>query len=223
MPGRSVPLISGEIYHVFNRGIDHGITFSAEIDFQRAVQALFFYQHSKLTIRLSRFLEYLPSKRAEFLSSVALGGHLVKVLCFCLMPNHFHLLVRQEADGGISKFLGNFLNSYTRFFNTIHRRDGSLFLDQFKAVRIETAEQLIHVSRYIHLNPLSGGVVKNLNDLFTYPWSSLGNYLDGAEGGVVDTGQVLSFFSNREKYRQFVIDNADHQRQLSQIKHLLFE
>src|SRR3989344_1888146 len=156
MPGRTLPLVTEEIYHVFNRGIDHRPTFITKKEYQRALLSIKFYRFVQPPIRLSRFL--LLEKEKQALMWKALGGseRLVDVICFCLMPNHFHFLLKQKKDNGISKFLSNFQNSYTRFFNTKNQRDGPLFLNQFKAVRIQTDEQLVHVSRYIHLNPYTG-------------------------------------------------------------------
>ena len=76
----------------------------------------------------------------------------MEIICYCLMPNHLHLLLRQLMDGGISKFMSNFANSYTRYFNTKSKRKGPVFEGKFKAKRIETDEQLLHLSRHIHLN-----------------------------------------------------------------------
>lgn len=146
---------------------------------------------------------------------------LVSIIGFCLMPNHFHLLLRQETDGAISKYLSNFQNSYTRYFNISNERDGSLFMDQFKAVRIESEAQLVHVSRYIHLNPHTAFLTKTEKELELYPWSSFREYLNG--GVIVESEIVLGLFAGRESYRKFVFDNADYQRKLKMIEHLAFE
>lgn len=144
-------------------------------------------------------------------------------MCYCLMPNHFHFLLRQEVDGGISKFLGLFQNSYTRYFNTKNDRVGQLFLDTFKNVLVEKEEQLLHLSRYIHLNPYSSKVVENLNDLYKYEWSSLGEYIGGSEDYICEKDMVLSSFKTKESYKKFVSDRAEFQRELKQIENLLIE
>ncbi|MEK7064128.1 MAG: transposase [Patescibacteria group bacterium] len=222
MPGRLEPLITGEFYHVFNRGINHGVTFLTDQNYLRAIQTLLFYRYSDLPIRLSRFLDYTPTRQVEFISLLGNFECEVKILCYCMMPNHFHLLLRQEKDGGISKFLGNFQNSYTRYFNTMNKRDGSLFLDQFKAKVVGSQEELIHVSRYIHLNPYTGFVVKSAEELFSYSWSSVSEYLGKGSSGI-DTRQVLGSFRDRDEYRQFVYGNLEYQRDLGLIKHLFFD
>lgn len=222
MPGRIVPLVTDEIYHVFNRGIDRRPTFTVRKEYSRAIEAIEFYRIEKPPIRLSQFLSFSPERQNEVLNKLESSGKLVQIFCYCLMPNHFHLLLKQIKNNGISKFLSNYQNSYTRYFNTKHSRDGSLFLDQFKGVRIETDEQLLHVSRYIHLNPYTSFVVKSLAELEQYPWSSFPEYLSDQEG-FVDKRFILDFFKNKEAYKQFVFDQADYQRKLDKIKHLIFE
>ena len=84
------------------------------------------------------------------------------------MPNHFHLLLKQTIDNGISHFLSKFTNSYTKYFNTKYNRVGPVFQGVFKSVHIESDEQLMHLSRYIHLNPVVSAVVEKQN-LLSYP------------------------------------------------------
>lgn len=222
MPVRKIPLVAGEVYHVFNRGIARQPTFTDLREFSRAMKIVEFYQLDSPPVKLSRYLtlprdiQDLITKRLQELPK------LVSILSLCLMQNHFHFLLRQLTENGISKFLSQFQNSYTRYFNTKHERDGALFLDEFKAVRIETNEQLIHVSRYIHLNPYSSFVVKTLDDLLNYPWSSLPAYLVG-KSKIYDTELIMSNFKNTESYKKFVLDQADYQRKLESIKHLLID
>jgi putative transposase len=118
--------------------------------------------------------------------------------------------------------MSNFQNSYTRYFNKRHKRDGSLFLDQFKAVRVVSEQQLLHLSRYIHLNPYSSYVVKNFLELENYQWSSFPEYL-GEKSGFCTTEVILSYFVSREKYKNFVLNQADYQRGLEIVKHLMFD
>lgn len=223
MPGRLQPLVTNEIYHVFNRGIDHRLTFLNKREFQRAMNTLGFYQFTSPPMRLSKFLRLASSERERIIQQLLERKEkLIEFLAFCLMPNHFHFLLRQAAGGGISKFMAKFQNSFTRYFNTRHERVGPLFLDQFKAIRIEREEQLLHVSRYIHLNPYSSFTVKNLEELENFRWSSLPEYL-GSNEGICDKEIILSFFKSKVQYKQFILDQADYQRGLEKIKHLILE
>lgn len=222
MPGRITPFVNGEVYHIFNRGIDRRPTFTGRKECRRAIDAIAFYRFLKPPLSLSKFLRLESEKQNDVLDILIQSDKLIEILCYCLMPNHFHFLLRQTKNQGISKFLSNLQNSYTRYFNIRHERDGSLFLDQFKAVRVETDEQLIHVSRYIHLNPHTGYVVKTLDELEQYPWSSFPDYLQG-KGEFVDVQFILSFFGSTQEYKKFVFDQADYQGRLKEIEYLLFE
>lgn len=221
MPGRTTPLVTNEVYHVFNRGINRQPTFTNKREYQRAAESIRFYRFSP-ALSLSKFLRLENEKQHDALQLLEKHEPLVRIFCYCLMPNHFHLLVKQAVDKGIAKFLSNLQNSYTRYFNTKHERDGALFLDQFKAVRIETDDQLLHVSRYIHLNPYTGYVVGSFTNLEKYSWSSLQDYFKN-HGTFVETDFILGFFRDRNDYRQFVFDQADYQRSLKEIEHLMFE
>jgi putative transposase len=165
----------------------------------------------------------LPENQRKDLISELWGkkGKLVEIISFALLPNHFHLLLRQSADNGISTFMRLAINSWTRYFNTKHNRPGALFQGVFKAVHIETDEQLIHLSRYIHLNPLLAFVVKE-KDFLSYPWSSLSDYING-KSSFVDLDTVLSYFPSLETYRKFVCNQIDYARELEKIKHLTIE
>lgn len=222
MPGRVLPLVTKQIYHVFNRGINRCPTFTSKKEYLRALNSIKYYQNVNPPISLSKYLNRGTEKKGEIFQLITKKEKLITLFCFCLMPNHFHLLLKQEKDRGISKFMSNFQNSYTRYFNIKNNRDGSLFLDQFKAVRIETDEQLIYVSRYIHLNPHTNFVVNSINDLENYPWSSLSAYIKN-DAALVNKEQIMSNFKNGDDYRKFVTDQADYQRRLKEIRHLLFD
>lgn len=223
MPVRKVPLVEGQIYHVFNKSIDEKPIFVEKRDNQRVLDALWYYRFKQVPLRLSYFLSWPGERRGRWLERFRdEAGLLVKIISFVLMPNHFHLLLEQVAKDGISKFLSQLQNSYTRFFNTKKRRKGHLFLGQFKAIRMENEEQFIHTSRYIHLNPYTSFVVKKIDDLLTYPWSSFPEYL-GQRDGFCTKESILSGFGSTASYRRFVFDQADYQRELQKIKHLTFE
>lgn len=222
MPGRKIPLITTEIYHVFNRGNNRQQTFVTKKDYERAIISIAYYRFRNSPLKLSHFLRLEDKKRQEFFQRLIHHEKHIEIVCHCFMPNHYHFLLKQINDNGISKFIANFQNSYTRYFNTRHERDGSLFLDQFKAVRIETDDQLIHVSRYIHLNPYTGFVVKSLEKLERYPWSSLSDYLYERES-FVEKESVLGMFRTAKAYKNFVFDQADYQRRLKEIEHLIVE
>lgn len=135
------------------------------------------------------------------------------------MPNHFHLLVKQTEENGISKFMAKFTNSYTKYFNTRYQRIGPLVQGVFKAVHVETDEQFIHLSRYIHLNPITGFLVKP-DELQAYPWSSYPNYLENPND---DQKEIMNFFKSSNKYKEFVLAQIDHAKKLKEIEYLTID
>lgn len=223
MPGRNVPFFTDQIYHVFNRGIDKRPTFTDKREYNRAVNSMHYYTYLKPLRKYSYFLDLSNDEQKKYLAAITDSKKLVEILAFCLMPNHFHLLLKQLSENGISKFMNNFLNSYTRYFNTKHVRIGSLFLNQFKAVRVENDEQLIHVTRYIHLNPITSFLVKDFDKLKKYNWSSLSEYLYPQEVKFTSTKFFLDFFSKNNTYEDFVKNQIDYQKSLRLINHLVLE
>lgn len=222
MPMRSTPLVNGEYYHVYNRGVASQITYSVIKDYDRFLLSLSYYRFNNLPFKLSRFLQIPKGEREDvFLNITTTNDKLVELVAFCLMPNHFHILLQQRLKNGTSKFVKQIADSYTRFFNTKYDRVGPLFQGAFKAVHIENDEQLLHVSRYIHLNPLVSYVVKE-NDFLSYPWSSL-KYFTSELTGIVDPQPILAHFKTRLDYLKFVQDQADYGKQLERIKHLTLE
>lgn len=138
------------------------------------------------------------------------------------MPNHFHFLLRQSTEKGISVFISNITNAFTRYFNTKHKRAGPLFEGVFKAVHIESEEQLIHVSRYIHLNPVASSIIHD-DELEGYRWSSYPEYLVTSPEEITQKELILDMFKSVEVYRAFVNNQIDYAKQLDVIKHLILE
>lgn len=222
MPLRSTPLVTGEFYHVYNRGIARQPVFLSKRDYERFILTLSYYRFLNPPVKLSRLLQLSEGIRKDYIAGLeGKGEKLANIVSFVLMPNHFHLLLKQTTDNGISTFMRLAINSWTRYFNTKHSRPGALFQGAFKAVHIETDEQLIHLSRYIHLNPLVSYVVKEKNFL-SYPWSSLPDYL-GGKSPLVELEIILSQFSSPSAYQKFVMDQADYAKKLAEIKYLTFK
>lgn len=215
MPYRTVPLVTGEFYHIYNRGLEKQTVFSNKRDHAFFMQALSYYQieNPKPKFSLYKVSKVFPVDQTK---------KMVDVICYCLMPNHFHLLLRQVRDNGISELLRKFIHSYTNYRNLKYNRQGPVFQGMFKAVRVESDEQLTHVSRYIHLNPLVANLVSKQNFSF-YPWSSYPVYLDLVKNENIAKDEILYFFKNPKDYEKFVLDQADYGMQLEQIKHLILD
>lgn len=222
---RKHPLRPGNIYHIFNRGVASQLLFSDKRDYQRFCDLIGFYRFVSPRIRFSFYnrLE-LENKNVFMKALLEKGQKQVLIYVFCLLPNHFHFLLKEIMEGGIRKFISNLQNSYARYFNTKNKRKGALFQEMFKAVRIETDEQFLHVSRYIHLNPYSNFFVKEAKDLLNYPWSSFLNYLEQEKNHpFLDKEFLNSYYSSPDKLRSFTFDNADYQKKLKEIEYFLIE
>ena len=175
---------NGSFYHIYNRG-------------NRKQQIFLNYKDYE------RFLDKVLEYKKKFN---------ISIVAFCLMPNHFHFLIQQLSSNTISKFFSDLCNSYSKYFNTKYETVGSLYQGRFKAKKVDKDEYLIHVSRYIHLNPVElFGPSKNLIDnLFDYKWSSLQSYLTPIKNQIVDTDTILNYFSKKnpvEDYKKFVVSN----------------
>ncbi|MFQ5452512.1 MAG: transposase, partial [Candidatus Paceibacterota bacterium] len=146
---------------------------------------------------------------------------LVRVLAYTIMPNHFHFLLRQEKEGGIQTFMQKLSNSFSHYYNTVNNSRGPVFEGTFEAVRIETEKQLLHVSRYIHLNAVTAHLVDEPRN---YEFSSYGLYVSqerANKNSWIDTSIIMSYFKTSKHHQKFVIDNKDYQRRLHEIKHLI--
>ena len=221
---RKIFLAKDEIYHIFNRGVEKRSTFTDKREHQRALMTTDFYRFKNpvSSLSLAQVLDLNSEKRELFLTQLKeRGRELVEIICYCLMPNHFHFLLKQKEKDGIKIFLSNFSNSYTRYFNTKHERVGPLFQGIFKAVRVEDDEQLMHVSRYIHLNPFTSFVVPE-SKLEDYKWSSLPEFF-GTKEGFCKKEIVLDLFSSISGYKKYVFDQADYIEKLEAVSSLMLE
>ena len=136
------------------------------------------------------------------------------------MPTHIHLVLRQLKDNGISKFMSNILNSYSRYFNLKHNRKGPLWEGRFKKIMVENDDQLLHLTRYIHLNPVTAYLVNRPEDWFA---SSYHEYIMSVvqENRLCNCTYTLD--TNPTSYKRFVEDNISYQRELAKIKHLAMD
>jgi len=133
------------------------------------------------------------------------------------MPTHFHFTLRQDSENGVKKFLTKISSSLSHYLNLKEELRGPIFESTFKAVLIESNEQLLHLSRYIHLNPVSSGLVKRPED---YQFSSYRTYLGLDKIKWVDPSMVLDQFSSIKQYKEFVENNMEYQKSLEKLKYI---
>ena len=223
MPGRDIQLINDQYYHVFNRGVNSQKIFNCERDYFQFIDRIKYYRNNNLSNSYSNVINLPLQIRGELLNKIDNSRDLlVDIIAYCLIPNHFHFLLKQRIENGISRFTANLSNSYTRYYNIKHKRIGPILQGKFKAVEVLSDEQILHLSRYIHLNPFSSGVVKNTQDLLKYPYSSLPEYLS-SQKGICQTSIVTGQFGDKTSYRKFVTDQADYQKNIQIIKKEILE
>lgn len=188
-------------YHVYNRGVENRRIFEEAEDYKKFLYYLKIYLTPVDLLRKEN-----PLLRANLVS-----GNLseqIDLLAFCLMPNHFHLLIKQKTKDGVTKLMRQLATAYSMYFNKKYERIGPLFQGIFKACRIPNSEYLLHLSKYIHQNPQERGV--SLSD---FPWSSYGAYIKQNSDPWVKPEEILQYFKKENpnsNYENFA-ETKDHQ------------
>lgn len=208
MPAKNIikTYVEGGYYHIYNRGIEKRIIFEDEMDYKTFLK----YLKEALSV---------PLEPKRFRKITLQGGTLlinprpvknfkdsIDLLAYCLMPNHFHLLIKQNSKNDINRFMQSVITRYSMYFNKKYRRVGKLFQGHYKAVLVPEENYLLHLSRYIHLNPSE--YTKNLESAY----SSYAEYLGIRKASWINPGVILSFFNqatndfhkNINTYKNFV-------------------
>lgn len=179
---RKTPFAIDEWYHCYNRGVDKRITFEDEADYCRFLEQLYLANTGTPLRR-----DDIGTRDFEEILKLPRDGTLVAVGAFCLMPNHFHLVLKEIVEGGITKFMQKLGTAYTMYFNGRYERTGNLFVKPFRSRHIDTDRYFQYLINYLHCNPAElyepkwkTGDVENIEilteKLITYPYSSLGAY-----------------------------------------------
>lgn len=200
----------GEIYHIYNRGNNKEKIFFDNQDYRafifRLGLALGFSQ-KKLS---ENSLMYFPKSRIRINSK----PNIFKLHSFCLMPNHFHLLVKQTTDTPISNLILKLCTSYSMYFNKKYKRVGNVFQDCFKSVLVKSNPQLMWNSAYIHMNPVEGKLV---NDPKDYEWSSYKDFIDKRNFVFVSKDLIPVIFTNKEIFIKETCKNIQQESDASRV------
>lgn len=175
MAKRKTVFVQGHDYHIYNRGANRGLIFREEANY------------TYLLDLIGKVLDDLD----------------VSILAYCLMPNHYHFLLRQNGEQSISAFMQRVFNAYTKAFNKRYNRSGTLFEGPFKAIHVDSDAYLIHLCRYIHRNPIDTEppLVARLED---WPFSNYPEWMGLRSGKMVDRTVVESLLSSVRDYEVFV-------------------
>jgi len=186
-------------YHVYARGLS---------------KQPIFHETSDYTYFLHLFSRYLSKRTSISTTGVPYPNYRsnIELLSYCLMTNHFHILLYQQNSGAMSSFMKSVLSSYTRYFNLKYKGTGTIFESTYKAVRIDNDSYLQHITRYIHLNPRYWE---------RYKYSSLKYYRGGNEPEWLKTEKILCLFNSRGEYMEFVSNYEEMRDMLAVLKYSL--
>lgn len=218
----------GEFYHIFNRGVEKRIIFLDDEDRFRFIHDLYEFNDKDLVINISYYFDSQRNlikgasleqaiKNLQQMQRTKQRKLLVDIICFCLMPNHFHLIVKPKIENGLSIFMQK-LGGYTRYFNYKYNRVGPLFQGKYKANHIPDNTYFMHCTAYVHRNPLGlmkpnweEKGIKNIKKaerfLEEYRWSSFPDYLGKKNfPSVTERRFLLTIFNNDIiAYKKFVL------------------
>lgn len=185
---------AGGYYHVYNRGVEKRTIFKDDKDYANFLSRIESYMTPKKPIGEETPIRNTPYWRSK------LEKNEVEIVCYCLMPNHFHFILKQKTKNGITRFLRRLSNSYVGYFNKKYDRAGTLFQGKFKAALIESEGYLLYLSRYIHLN------CQEVRPLDEYPYSSYWEYLGIRKTDWVHPRSILNYFiktaSNKPPFKR---------------------
>lgn len=208
------------IYHIFNRSIAGYEIFNSSAEFDRMMDLIKLCRFNNFKYSYSQFAELEILRKKIIIEKLKQENDIiVEVVAYCLMPTHIHLALKQVSDDGIIKYLRRILNSYSKYFNTKHSRFGPLWAGRFKNVKVDNDEQLLHLTRYIHLNPTS---VKIVDDPKDWIYSSYLEYIKPNKQTNLSKTDIMFNFSPKE-YEKFCLDRKSYQQELSIIKSILID
>lgn len=197
---------AGEFYHIYSHSVGDLALFQSRRDYERFLSTMFVANGKRDISHLDRFSGLnLVSDIKD--GKVILGEALVDIVGFCLMPNHFHLLLRERVDGNISRFMHRILVSYSKYFNLRRERRGHVFERTFNSKYLNDDNYLLRALAYVHLNPkdLNSWKRKEQN----YEWSSFQDYAgENRWGKLLDTGSVFEYFENNKNALRRFIETA---------------
>lgn len=206
-------------YHIYNRGSRKQEIFNDKNDYLTFLDILSYYYKYPTGKPLSK----IPDRKVPNLPEKEESSF--KIVAFCLMPNHFHFLLKQSnkpaPETSIINFMRRISITYSMFFKDKYDSSGSIFEGKYKNVLVETDKQLVYLTKYIHLNPLE--LFKSSQKLKSYPFSSYPHYLGKVNNTLVDSSEILKFFSNINpglSYEDFVEGKPNLPTSIS---HLLLE
>ena len=193
---RKDPLITSQYYHVYNRGVDKRDVFMNKADLDRFVLSV---KKFNVINPIGSIKDSIHRKQGH--SDVGRPNVLVSIVCYCFNPNHFHFIIKQEVDGGISEFFKRLLGGYTKYFNLIHKRNGALFQGRFKSNLINDDAYILKIRPYVHVNHLIHDIPKEKMNLILSSEKEYdtGNFVIVSKK---EAGGVLDFYGGNLNFKK---------------------
>lgn len=210
MIGKRTSFANGEFFHIYNRGVDKRIVFNNNYDLDRFLQSMVqFNVINPIGSLYENSFRQLggPTPKSEEL--------LVNIVAYCLNPNHFHIILEQVNEGGVSEYMKRLGGGYTSYFNSKNDRSGSLFQGRFKVVHIDSNEYLLHVSAYVNLNDRVHQL-GNETPKLVESRSSWREYIDDGVRGICEQEIILGQFKDRKEYEEFALSSLELSKQRKQ-------
>lgn len=202
MPARKTNFYENGFYHVYNRGVEKRNIFLDDEDYVAYTGILKTYLSENLP---KEEKPQLQGRALERIKKHSLASE-VGLVAYCLMPNHFHLLLQQRTPQAITQLMRRVLTTYSMYFNQRYDRVGSLFQGRFKAIEVTNDEYLLHLTRYIHRNPVAAKLIE-IKNLVTYKYSSYPVYLGVEYKNWLRAKPILDYFlqiNSHKDYKNFV-------------------
>ena len=202
---RNIKITPGEYYHIYNRENKRQPIFLDNRDRARFLFLILYFQ-SPITVHsignhITHFLKHRVFELRKTFKIIASRN--IELIMFTLMPNHFHLGLKEIQEGGISRYMQKILNAYTKYFNTKYKTSGHLFQGPYQAVHMENNTQLLHLSAYIHKNPKK--IKEWSNKIDQYPWSSYQDYVKKNRWNeLLKPEIILEQFNSKINYKKFI-------------------
>jgi putative transposase len=208
-------------FHIYNRGVDKRAVFQRESDFERFLLSLRLCnsENNKLMIVWRDLLRKKSNILLEDFIKANCGDKLVEVSAYCLLPNHFHLLLKQTKEKGIETFMHKIATSYTNYFNKKNNRTGSLFEGTYKSVEIDSYSYFLNISLYINGNPEIHKIAKTDQ----WEWSSYYEYMDNVEYICFKYDIMKEFRAGSEEYQKLLKHFIANSQSMKGLKRLCLE
>ncbi|MBI3342775.1 transposase [Candidatus Gottesmanbacteria bacterium] len=191
------PFVADGFYHIYNRGVNKADIFTDDQDYRVFLHLLKYYLSPIKSLDIFHPFGDITDIKIVRPRPLANLEDEVDLVAFCLMPNHFHLLIKQHSPDGMTKLMRRLITTYSMYMNKRHKRVGHLFQGNYKAVLIEDDTYFLHLSRYIHCNPLSLPSMTGMI-LVNYPYSSYPYYLGLKHALWLKPQAVLDFFRKQQ-------------------------